>query len=419
MSIIASSFQKRPAMTSLSPQLLQNLPAPSEPQPLESLLLPPALSGASGSNRAPGGAKLTAADDLAAVTAWLARYADSQATLFAYRREVERLILWAVLQLGKPLSSLTHEDLLEYERFLTDPQPAARWVLAGSKKKLARSHPAWRPFAGPLSPTSVRHAMVILNACFAWLTEAGYLAGNPLSLARRRRAPSKPRITRYLSHELWEAVKETVDAMPAGTERERLHAARCRWLCTVLYLGGLRASEVTGTTMGDFFSRRDARGIERWWLEVNGKGDKDRLVPATDELMAELARYRAAHGLPPRPAAGETCPLVLPVIGREKALSRGALHLILKEVFGRTAERLRSRGPEGEALATVVEQASAHWLRHTAGSHMADQNVDLRHVRDTFGHSSIATTSGYLHTEDDARHEAIQERHRIKWGPGN
>ncbi|SCU76203.1 hypothetical protein CNECB9_2850003 [Cupriavidus necator] len=45
---------------------------------------------------------------------------------------------------GKPLSSLTHEDLLVYERFLTDPQPAARWVLAGSKK-LARSHPEWRP----------------------------------------------------------------------------------------------------------------------------------------------------------------------------------------------------------------------------------------------------------------------------------
>jgi len=95
-----------------------------------------------------------------------------------------------VLQLGKPLSSLTHEDLLTYKRFLADPQPAARWVLAGSRKKLARGHPDWRPFAGPLSPASVRQALVILNALFAWLTEAGYLAGNPLALARHRRAPS-------------------------------------------------------------------------------------------------------------------------------------------------------------------------------------------------------------------------------------
>ncbi len=55
------------------------------------------------------------------------------------------------------------------------------------------------------------------------------------------------------------------------------------------------------------------------------------------------------------------------------------------------------------------------WLRHTAGSHMTDQQVDLRFVRDNFGHASISTTSAYLHTEDDARHEATQERHRIGW----
>ncbi|AQV94099.1 integrase [Cupriavidus necator] len=394
----------------------------SLPAPLERLHLPPALSGAAGTNRAPPvGARIAAGDDLAAVTVWLARYADNTATLATYRREVERLILWAVLQLGKPLSSLTHEDLLAYERFLADPKPAARWVLAGNKK-LARGHADWRPFAGPLSPGSVRQAMVILNALFAWLTEAGYLAGNPLALARRRRAPTQARITRYLSHDLWETVKDTVAAMPTETARERLHAARCRWVLTVLYLGGLRASELTATTMGAFFCRRDIQGIERWWLEVTGKGNKSRLVPATDELIAELARYRRAHELPPTPQFGETRPLVLPLIGSEgrqsgeKPLSRGALHLVLKEVFAMAAARLRARGPEWEAQADVLASASAHWLRHTAGSHMTDRQVDLRFVRDNFGHSSLSTTSGYLHSEEDARHEATQERHRIGWG---
>jgi len=386
--------------------------------PLERLLLPPELSGVTGTNRAPAGAtQIAAQDDLAAVTAWLARYADSPATLQTYRRDVERLLLWAVLQLGKPLSSLTHEDLLLYARFLADPQPAPRWVMTPGKK-LARGHAGWRPFAGPLSPASVRQALVILNACFAWLTEAGYLAGNPLALARRRRGPTKPRVTRYLTHALWDAVKEAIEAMPVATERERLHAARCRWLFTVLYLGGLRAAEALDTTMGAFFCRRDAQGVERWWLEVTGKGNKTRLVPATDELIAELARYRRAHGLPPTPQPGETRPLVLPVIGRqnqERPLSRGALHLILKEVFGMAAGRLRARGPEWETQAAVLASASAHWLRHTAGSHMTDQQVDLRYVRDNFGHASIATTSVYLHSEEDARHQATQERHRIGW----
>lgn len=391
---------------------------PAVPVPLEKLRLPRELSGLEGRNRAPqAGSQLAANDDLAALFAWLAQFTDTPPTLSKYRLEVERALLWAVLQLGKPLSSLTHEDLLAYERFLVNPQPAERWVLVLGGKKLARSHPDWRPFAGPLAPGSVRQALVVLNACFSWLTEAKYLAGNPLSLARRRRRRkgAKPSVERYLSYDQWAEVKETVEAMPVETERERLHAARCRWLCTVFYLGGLRASEARSATMGAFFSRRDMKGLERWWLEVTGKGDKPRMVPVTDEWLAELTRYRLANGMAPLPQPGETCPLVLPVIGPEKALSRGALHLILKEVFRRTVERLQALGPDGAARAAQLQRASTHWLRHTAGTHMADQQVDLRYVRDTFGHDSISTTSGYLHSEDDARHQAIQERHRINW----
>jgi integrase len=136
-----------------------------------------------------------------------------------------------------------------------------------------------------------------------------------------------------------------MEAMPgandSATERDRLHAARCRWLFTVLYLGGLRAAEVAETRMGAFFCRRDRDGMGRWWLKVTGKGNKTRLVPATDELIVELARYREAYGLPPMPLPGEARPIVLPIIGKEKPLSCGALHLVLKQVFGMAAERLR------------------------------------------------------------------------------
>ena len=140
-------------------------------------------------------------------------------------------------------------------------------------------------------------AMVILDTLFAWLVDAGYLAGNPLSLARSRRGQPKPRITRYLGHEIWQAVKDTMEAMPgandSATERDRLHGARCRWLFTVLYLGGLRAAEVAEIRMGAFFCRRDRDGMGRWWLEVTGKGNKTRLAPVTDELIvAETAPKR-------------------------------------------------------------------------------------------------------------------------------
>lgn len=382
--------------------------------PLELLRLPDRLDGRIGINRSTlGHAQIAAQTDIDALKAWLARFIDTRTTFDSYRKESERLLLWATLELGKPLSSLTHEDLLVYQRFLVDPQPAERWVMK-TGRKWSRLDPDWRPFAGPLAPTSQRQAIIILNAMFSWLVNAGYLAGNPLSLSRQRQRKAKPRITRFLDDQLWLEVKTTIETMPRETDRQREHFFRVRWLFSLLYICGLRISEVIENSMGAFFCRRDAEGEERWWLEITGKGDKTRLVPATGELMVELTRYRRENGLSPFPIPGEPTPLLLPIGGKQRQLTRSAVHLIVKEVFARTAMRIRERGAEFERLAKLVEDASAHWMRHTAGSSMAD-TMDLRNVRDNLGHSSISTTNTYLHTEDDQRHKETEAKHRLGW----
>lgn len=61
--------------------------------PIESLQLPEHLDGRTGRNRGIGQRQVAAKDDHSAVLAWLARYADSPATLSSYRQEVERLLL--------------------------------------------------------------------------------------------------------------------------------------------------------------------------------------------------------------------------------------------------------------------------------------------------------------------------------------
>lgn len=383
--------------------------------PIELVRLPEDLDGQAGANRSLGvRSQITAQTDVDALKAWLARFADTPTTFTSYRKEAERLLLWAVIELGKPLSSLTHEDFLVYHRFLADPQPAERWVMKAGRK-WSRFEPGWRPFAGPLSATSQRQAIVILNTLFSWLVNAGYLAGNPLSLSRQRQCKAKPRIIRFLDEALWQEVKATIEAMLRETDREREHYYRVRWLFSLLYLCGLRISEVTGNTMGHFFARRDKDGDERWWLEITGKSDKTRLVPATHELMVELARYRRKKGLTPYPLPGEPTPLLLPIGRKQRPLTRSAVHLIIKEVFVQAAERIRLRGPESERLAALLEDASAHWLRHTAGSSMANTAMDLRHIRDNLGHESLSTTSQYLHSEDDKRHKETEEKHRMSW----
>lgn len=383
--------------------------------PIDNVLLPENVDGSQGSNRSTGTHRqITADNDVDAIKAWLAGFYDSKATFDNYRKEAERLLLWSTLQLGKPVSSLTHEDFLLYQHFLADPQPTARWIMRDGRK-FGRDHPEWRPFAGPLSQSSQRQAIVILNALFSWLVNAGYLAGNPLALGRHRKRQAPPRITRYLDDDLWLEVKLTIDGMPKDSPRQREHYFRLRWLFSLLYLCGLRISEVIDNSMGSFFCRRDGGEQQRWWLEIMGKGSKLRLVPATDELMVELARYRRELGLTPSPSATETHPLLLPIGGKSKPLTRGAVHAIVKQVFSLTADRLRQRDSECSGDADRVMQASAHWLRHTAGSNMANGDVDLRHVRDNLGHESISTTSNYLHSTDNKRHEETGQKHKIKW----
>ncbi|MDX2218271.1 MAG: tyrosine-type recombinase/integrase [Burkholderiales bacterium] len=383
--------------------------------PIELLAIPASLDGHAGLNRNTAGrAQIGAKNDVEAIASWLDRYAATRTTFESYRKEAERLLLWSTLQLGKPVSSLVHEDLLAYQRFLIDPQPAARWVLSG-KQKLRRDHPGWRPFAGPLAATSQRQAMVILNAMFSWLVNAGYLAGNPLSLSRQRARKAKPQITRYLPPVVWKEVKDSVEAMPRESARHREHYVRNRWVLSLLFLGGLRISELANNTMGDFSMRRDREGIERWWLEVTGKGDKARRVPSTDELVAELTRYRVAYELSRYPAADEPTPLVLPIGGALRHMTRAAIHDIVKQIFEDAASRVTARSDGSEATVALLRKASAHWLRHTSGSTMADGELDLRFVRDNLGHESLATTSDYLHSEDDERHRQTQRALRIAW----
>lgn len=87
------------------------------------------------------------------------------------------------------------------------------------------------------------------------------------------------------------------------------------------------------------------------------------------------------------------------------SLTRSTVHTIMKEVFRRNTHCLREHGDEFASLAARVELASAHWLRHTAGSHKTDGALDLRHVRDNLGHESLTATSGYLHAGGKARHQ--------------
>ena len=107
---------------------------------------------------------------------WLALH-ESPATKTAYRKEAERLILWAIVERGRALSSLTTDDAVAYRSFLRPPAPRARWI----GPPPPRSSPDWRPFAGDLSPRSTAYSLSVLGALYRWLMQQHYVLSNPFA----------------------------------------------------------------------------------------------------------------------------------------------------------------------------------------------------------------------------------------------
>ena len=94
--------------------------------------------------------------------------------------------------------------------------------------------------------------------------------------------------------------------------------------------------------------------------------------------------------------------MVLPLRGQPvSGMTRSAMHLILKSIFARAQEIASADDAE------KIGHASAHWLRHSRGSHLAAAGVKLNSIRELLGHSSLTTTSIYLHGEEDEMHDDI------------
>lgn len=336
---------------------------------------------------------INADSDWEAILSWLSRCRNPN-TATSYFKEADRFYRWLRLN-GRSLATLKHEDFLSYEAFIVSPP--ADWI----GKKLPRTDPGWRPFYGPLSKASVRQAMVILDGMMQWLVQAGYIAANPMILQQVSRGGRK-RLERFLTQSELSACLSLLDA-------QELKVARERWLFSVLAMAGLRISEVCTLRMSDFHvSRRDPG---QWWLSVLGKGSKVRLVPVSDQLLDELQRFRRRlareFGLRPAlPPANETLPALPSLRDPEVFVTRSSLHTAVKSMCERLSATLLQNNPD---LSTLVSSVSAHWLRHSYGTMLADNEVDLRVIMDNMGHSSIQSTQIYLHTQDRSRHEAVKE----------
>lgn len=379
------------------------LPLNDTPIPLDVIELSPALDGSFGTNRNTGNGKLiNANNDLEAIQCWLSEFEDSPQTFRNYRKEIERLLLWSLWELNKPLSSLGREDIKAYQDFLKSPTPHSLWC--GSRKP--RTSNEWRPFRGPLGDSSIHQVLKVIGAAFGYLSDAGYLLGNPVKLVRRRKqhVNQNETVERFLEQESWEYLWAFIENSPEQSLRQREQKYRTRFIFSLLYLLGPRVSEVATLKMNDF---KEIHG--KWWCSILGKGNKRAKVPVNSDMVSALIDYRRCLDLSDLPESAENTPLVRSIKGN-KGISNNMLYRIVKKIVREAADALEERDP---SKAHKLRKASTHWFRHTAITHQADTGIPVHYLMKNARHNDIATTSRYLHAEDLKWHEQA-EKHQIK-----
>ncbi len=240
----------------------------------------------------------------------------------------------------------------------------------------AFTSPVIRSFLASLPQDYARNTVLrkiaALRSLAAFLLCQGKLARNPFKLLP---APKREKLLpKFLT------LPETDRLI--NTAGNTHFAARDKALFELMYSSGLRRSEVTGLKIRDvdFFN-----GVVR----VLGKGNKERLVPVTDEALYAIKYYLSTR---PNPQPQDA--LFLNAHG--KPLTGDGLAFIFKNTA---------------IAAHLARKVTPHSLRHSFATHLLNNGCDLRSLQEMLGHKTLAATQVYTHVSLDKLKSVYQHAH--------
>jgi integrase/recombinase XerC len=274
------------------------------------------------------------------------------------------------------LRGYTHE--LEELRKLAGERPLETITATDVRGAVARAH------SGGLSARSIAHRLSAWRAFYRWLAGKIELDANPVAAVR---APKRARtLPKALSvddtQQLMEAQNAAADA-PNATE-----ALRDRAILELFYSSGLRLAELVGLDVR--YVKRDGYESAGWLkreaaeVEVQGKGNRHRIVPVGRKALEALDAWLAVRGMLVK---HDDAPLFLSVRGNRMAPGV-----------------VRDRVKRAALAAGIPANVHPHVLRHSFATHLLQSSGDLRAVQELLGHASIAATQVY--TSLDFQHLA-------------
>ncbi len=288
----------------------------------------------------------------------------SENTQKTYSAILNRFIVWATTQnildwkaVGLPqlMSFLTHERA----RGLAHEE-------AGSARRL--------------SSESIYLEIAALRAFYKFAETEKLLPANVaenLSLPRRWKRLPKALTDAEITRLLQPADAQTPETPPALCDRAVLELA---------YASGLRLAELRNV-------RLEQLHLEAGFINVIGKGNKERVVPLGRKAVAAINRYLEAG----RPKL---------VTARSPAnvfLTRRGTPFAAVTLWLRIKKRVKYTG--------IERNVTPHMLRHSFATHLLEHGADLRVIQELLGHASISTTEVYTHVAGSRLREVHRKFH--------
>ena len=158
-----------------------------------------------------------------------------------------------------------------------------------------------------------------------------------------------------------------------------------RLLLVILYYTGMRLSELVGLKEGQ------VDGGNRT-IKVLGKGNKERVIPVNEVLVAAIREYADKKRTELEGADTEFL-----LVGRK------GKKLYPKYVYRAVREYL--------AQVTTIGQKSPHVLRHSFATHLMNAGAELNSVKELLGHASLAATQVYTHNTIEKLKDVYMKAH--------
>lgn len=270
-------------------------------------------------------------------------------TLVNYRMDVEKLVGY-LENSGKTLAEATTDDLRQFIGELID--------LGIAERSRARIVSGVRTF-------------------FRFMRLENYMEDDPAAMLET------PKVGMYLPEVL---TLDEIDAMIAAIDPSKEEATRNRAIIETLYGCGLRVSELVNLEISRVF-------MTEGYLIVTGKGNKERMVPMSQNSVDEINTYLADRQLLDIKPGEEN---ILFLNRRGRRLTRQMIFTLVRQLAD---------------AAGINRVISPHTLRHSFATHLLEGGANLRAIQMMLGHENLSTTQLYLHIDRTRLRDDILRYH--------